>query len=142
MAFKLKSLYGMFGEVTENIGGLMGTQVIEEIENEYKIVCHNCFYHVESLNTNIHTAELYIYDTDSKDYMLSDILYLFFDAYKNKMVYSEQGSSLNVSVYNYCKFVLKKEDITMKEVDELACVYQLDEGEALKKYSSYNILKN
>ncbi len=138
MAFKLKSLYGVLGDVAENIGGMIGADIIEESENEYKIICDTCFYHIPDLNINIHSAELYIYDTDIKDYKITDSLYLFFDKGRNRMVYSEQGSCINVCVYNYCNLVLKN-NITMKEVNELDCVYELDEGEVLKKYSSYSI---
>ncbi len=130
MAFKLKSLYGVIGAITEKLGAATGKQIVDENENEYKIISDNSFYHIPDLKVNIHNAELYIYDNG--EYMLSDIMYLFFDTDKNRLVYSEQGSNIPVSVYNYCRMVLKNDSITMREVEEIDCVYQIDDGDTLK----------
>ena len=136
MAFKLKELYDELGEVIEKLGLGLGSKVIEENEKEYKIDCVTSYYNIPELKVNVHYADLYIYEPDIEHYVLTDHIYLVFNADTKKLEYSEQGGTLHTSVYNYCRLILKDKTITMDRVDEMDCTYMLDRGELREIYEN------
>ena len=140
MAFKIKDLHYELGEVIETVGEIMGNRLIEESEKEYRIYCATSCYHLPKLKINVHYAELLIYNEDEKEYMIEDKIYFVFDYKKKKLVYSEQGGSLQTCIHNYCSIVLKDKNITMEKVENYDCIYTLDKGSLLDSYGKY-ILK-
>lgn len=139
MAFKVKELYYELGEIVEILGDMMGVRLIEESENEYRIYCTTSCYHLPELDINIHYSDLLIYDEEEKEYIVTDNIFYVFDCKMKKLVYSEQGGSLQTCIHNYCSIVLKDKDITMDKVENLDCTYTLDKGSLLDGYGKITL---
>lgn len=133
MAFKIKDLQNDFGEIIEQIGEMLGAKVIEESEEEYKIYCTTSYFYFSKLNVNVHTASLFIYNADIDFYDITDNIILVFDADKKELVYSEQGGTLETTLYNYNNIILKKKTL-MEDVMKFECEYVLDKGDILDSY--------
>ena len=136
MAFKIKQLDTELGEIVEKIGDILGAKIIEENENEYQICCTTSFYHLPELNKNIHYADLLIYDTEWKEYVIQDNIFMVFDRDKKELVYSEQGGSIQTCIHNYCSIVLKDKTVTMEKVENYDCTYELNKGDILDSYKN------
>ena len=134
MAFKLKELYDELGEVVEKVGDVLGSKIIEENEEEYKIDCVTSYYNIPEFNINVHSSDLYIYDPDTKEYIVTDNIFFVFNSDTKKLEYSEQGGTLHTSIYNYCRMILKDKTITMDKVEDLDCTYVFDRGDMLDSY--------
>lgn len=137
MAFKVKELYYELGEIVEILGDMMGEKLIEESENEYRLYCTTSCYHIPELNVNVHYADLLTFEKETEEYIVADNIFLVFDRDEKKLMYSEQGASLQTCIHNYYSLVLKDRTVTMEKVDNLDCTYVLDRGSILDSYKSY-----
>lgn len=123
MAFKIKDLDSELGSVVEQLGAIIGTTLLEEVELEYQILCETCCYSIEKFGINVHLAELLNFSEETKIYELTDLMYLFFDDTDKRLVYSEQGGTLKSSICNYLNLVVKEKNYTMSDVEDLDCTY-------------------
>ena len=137
MAFKMKELYNELGEIVEILGDVLGVRMIEESENEYRLYCTTSCYHIPELNVNVHYADLLTFDKETEEYIVADNIFLVFDRDEKKLMYSEQGGSLQTCIHNYYSLILKDRSVTMEKVDNLDCTYVLDRGSILDSYKSY-----
>lgn len=87
-------------------------KVFEE-DDEYRIILESNYIFIPSLNINIHSGYYEVYSEDTEDYEIDFDFYMFFDSETKEHVYEEQGSGLEVCIYNYLRGIGK----TVQDID-------------------------
>lgn len=134
MAFKVKELEGALGEVIEALGIELGEKIIEEVEKDYQVWCITSYYYLPDYHINLHVATLMDYEEDTKDYEVTESMYLVFDGESKEFLYCEIGGSLESCLYNYIHNIVGKKDFEFEDVYTLNCTYILDKGQLIDSY--------
>lgn len=88
-------------------------------EMDYQILIEKDYIYIPELKMNIHNAYSENYNDELKGYEIDFDFYVFFDSETKEYLYAEQGSALEVCIYNFLNVVSQKEYV----VAELECEY-------------------
>lgn len=75
----------------------------KEVNDEFRIWISRNFIHIPQYSINVFSASYESYNTAEGIYEVDFDYYIFFHSQTNLIVYEEQGSSLEVCIYNYEK---------------------------------------
>ena len=129
MAFKLKELEGDLGEAIYNLTSQKEMVLVDQDEKMYQIWSEPDYLYLIDLQVNIFSAVCCNYDKNTEEYEIDHELYIFYHPNTGEEVYFETGSSLEVSIHNYCHFA----GLQVEDVGELNCYYVLDNGKFLEE---------
>lgn len=96
---KIKDLDEYF---EENVEEDIDYDLFEEDE-EHRIYLENRYLLVPDLNIDVYSGYYEVYDEGTGEFEIDFDFYMFFHSKSKKHIYEEQGSSLEVCIYNYCR---------------------------------------
>ncbi len=91
-----------------------------EEDEEHRIYIEDVYIFIPSLNIDIYSGYYEAYNEDTEDFEVDFDFYMFFDSNTKEHLYEEQGSSLEVCIYNYCRGLDVDID-TIEEIENLEC---------------------
>lgn len=86
-----------------------------EEDEEYRIYLENRYLFIPDLNIDVYSGYYAVYDEDTEEFEIDFDFYMFFDSDTNKHLYEEQGSGLEVCIYNYCRFA----ELDVNDIDDI-----------------------
>lgn len=97
---------------------------IFEEDHEHRIMLETGHVLIKELNIKIFSGFYETYSEDSEDFEMDFDFYMFFDSETSIHLYEEQGSSLEVCIYNYCRTLDSKMDL--EDIESLECEFIIE----------------
>lgn len=95
-------------------------KLYEEQIDDYRIYIEKQYVAIPKMNVKIYNGLYEAYSNDRKKYETNFDFYIFFDVNTSEWLYEEQGSCMEVCLYNY--IISKKNiDINLNEIENMAC---------------------
>lgn len=91
-----------------------------EEDEEHRIYLENMYIYIPQLNLDAYNGYFEAYNENTEDFELDFDFYMFFDSTTKEHAYEEQGSSLEVCLYNYCRGVNIDID-SIENMEKLEC---------------------
>jgi len=129
MAFKLKELEGQLGEIIAGITAPKPMVLWKERYHAYQVWLEPDYLNIAELKVNIYSGEFCRYSVNDGVFEPDYDVYYFFQQNTGRLLYSEYGSNLEVTLTNFIREIGKKVD----SVEDLLCTYIFDNGEFLRK---------
>lgn len=89
---------------------------LEEKEEDFRIIIQSPYIYVEELEVDIYQGLYETYNKEEQEYQADFDFYIFFDSTTKENIYEEQGSSLEVCIYNYLRST-GKENVTFEDYE-------------------------
>lgn len=100
-------------------------ELFKEQYREYRLWLEQKSIYISEYNIRIRAGIYEAWDIESQDYEIDHSFYMIFDANTDEYLYSEAGSSMFVSLYNF--LVLDKcATLSYNEVLDLSCEINVD----------------